>query len=413
MKRTSTTIVIFCANIVMEVTFLIGVISGQTFMNLFHMSKENLGIFFGVANIGWLIASPVAGRLVHRWGGFPVAMGSILASLVGVVLLAGATGYPMLLAGGILTGITLCFLAIANATMLADMYPKNLRRIASLAAATWFGSTAVMAPLIGKWLNVAEKIGAEMWGFRAAYAAAFVGLLLVFAAVWIVVGARHRAVRALPVPDPSSTPDPRAPSRASRLWLWIPVLATLHGIVLITLQGWSTKMMQDKFLLPEQSAALVLSASAMGLAVGRVLLAIVRLHVDDRTILAVGSLGGALLVTWGLASRDATLTMVAIGAGAFVSCATHPCLTAIVGTRFAAAKAKLYGFMSAGLALGGLIGPPTVGALAERGVPLHRALLISPAAAVLLAVLALVWRVTDTRPTFLDESRSSVVVPPA
>ena len=368
MKRTSATVVIFCANIVMEVTFTIGVVSGRTFMDLFGMSKEQLGVFFGVANVGWLVAAPVAGRLVHRWGGSPVAVGSILASLAGVALLAGATGYPMLLAGGVLTGITLCFLAIANATMLADMYPKSLRRIASLAAATWFGSTAIMAPLIGKWLNVAEETGARKWGFRAAYAATFVGLLLVLTAVWIVLGARHRAARAQPAPAPSSMPDPGAPPQSRSPWLWIPLLAALHGVVLITLQSWSTKMMQDKFLLPEQSAALVLSAVAMGLAVGRVLLAAVRLHVDDRTILAVGSLAGALLVTWGLAAQDAVITMAAMGAGAFVSCATYPCLMAIVGTRFATAKARLYGLMSAGIALGGLIGPPVVGVLAERTV---------------------------------------------
>ena len=413
MSRTSATIVIFCANIVMEVTFTIGVVSGQTFMDLFGMSKEQLGVFFGVANLGWLLTAPLAGRLVHRWGGFPMAAASILASLAGVALLAGATGYPMLLAGGIVTGITLCCLAIANATLLADMYPKNLRRIASLAAATWFGSTAVMAPVIGKWLNVAERIGARQWGFRAAYAAAMLGLLLVLAAVWLVLGPRHRAPSVPPAPIPSSTPEPHAPSHGRSPWLWIPLLAALHGIVLITVQSWSTKMMQERFLLPEQSAALVLSAVAIGLAVGRVLLAAVRLHVDDRTILAVGSLGGALLATLGLAAQDATLTMAAIGAGAFVSCATYPCLMAIIGTRFADAKAKLYGFMSGGIALGGLIGPTVVGVLAERTVPLHRALLISPVAAVLLAACALLWRLTDARPTFLDEARGGPVGPPA
>ncbi|MFH0962898.1 MAG: MFS transporter [Planctomycetota bacterium] len=392
MKRSGALVVIFLINIVMEITFVTGYVAGETLTRLFGISARELGLFWAISNVGWLVSSPLAGWFSHRFGPFGVLVVGLLAGLPAVGVVACAHGYAALLVGSVAMGVTLAFASNANATLLAAFYPEKLRRVTSLAAALWFTGSGLAAAAIGSWLVVAERRGWTAWAWRAPY---FIDILLLAAcafAGWIMIGPAARKF-ALPAVAPTDS----SPSR-SREWLWIIPLAALHGIMVITLSNWTTKMAQEKFQIDERSAALVLSALLMGMAVGRLLLASVRLPVDERSLLAVSAFAGAACFSLGLILPDYKLTLVAMGVGGFFSCATYPCIIALIGHRFAHGKAWVFGFMGASVSLGGIIGPSLAGVLADRGLPLHRALVLSPLAAAALGALAAFWRLRDPPP---------------
>ena len=403
MKRFLPTATILAINIFMEITYVTGFVSGQTFTEIFQLSKEQLGFFFGMASIGWLIMSPFAGHYAHRWGAFRTQIFGIAMTLPGLFILLSARNYVMLLVGSGWIGVTCSFIAIANATLLADLFPRNLRRIAALAAALWFGGSGLMAPVIGRWLTHAKTAGYQASGFRWVYGLDILLLALGMVAAWRFVrpAARILDKRAS---EKHEEEDAGANSlrRTDQHWMWIIPLAMLHGLMLIPLYTWSTKMAQDKFGMTETDATFVLTAVSLGLACGRLILAAAKIRVDDRSLLAGSALAGAVLFAVGLQAPGYYATILAMGAGGFLVCATYPCIVAIIGTRFGKVKSKLYGVMGASVSLGGLIGPPLAGVIADQGVPLYKALIISPIAAVALGLCALAWRLQDRQRTGPD-----------
>jgi len=409
MKRANVTAVLFLCNIVMEITFVVGFVAGKRFLDLFGMTVAQLGLFFAAGNAGWIVCSFLAGHATHRWGVLPVLTAGLWASLAGIALLMGANRFGMLLAGSILIGITFPFVSNANATLLAELYPEKLRRMASLAAGVWFGSAALIAPMIGRFLVIAKERVWGRWGFAAPYGVCLICVVACIAAVRLVLGTRKRR-RVDEGGAEERSGNGEVPS-AGKGWMWILCLSVLHGIMLITIMTWATKMGQEKFELVETTAAMIYSAVAIGLGGGRLLLAYVRLRMDERAILAVSATLGALLYCAGLGVRSFGLTMITMGAAAVLGCATFPCLTAIVGTRFKDQKAKLYGIMGMGIAIGGVIGPAAVGMLSERGVALDKALVVVPLAGLALACAAVAWLLSEKRADAAVAGEGTVTAP--
>ena len=397
MKRANVTAVLFLCNIAIEITFVVGFVSGQRFIDLFGMTEAQLGLFFAGGNAGWIVCSFLAGHATHRWGVLPVLTAGLWASLAGIAMLMGANGFGMLLAGSILIGMTFPFASNANATLLAELYPEKLRRMASLAAAVWFGSAALIAPVIGRFLVTAKEREWGRWGFAAPYGMCLVLVGACLVAVRHVLGGRKRMWAEEDGAEERSR-DRVSPS-VGKGWLWILCLSVLHGIMLLTILTWGTKMGQEKFGYAETKASMIYSAVAIGLGAGRLALSRLRLHMDERSLLAISAAAGAVLCLVGLGARGFGLTMIAMGAGAFLFCATFPCLTAIVGTRFKEQKAKLYGVMGTGIAVGGVIGPAAVGMLSQHGVALDRALALAPIAGLVLAGAGVAWLWSERRGT--------------
>ena len=96
MKRANVTAVLFLCNIAIEITFVVGFVSGQRFIDLFGMTEAQLGLFFAGGNAGWIVCSFLAGHATHRWGVLPVLTAGLWASLAGIAMLMGANGFGML-----------------------------------------------------------------------------------------------------------------------------------------------------------------------------------------------------------------------------------------------------------------------------------------------------------------------------
>jgi len=386
------TAAIFLINIALEVTGVTAIVCGPTFQRVFELSKTRLGLVLGAANVGMVIMSPLAGFVTHRHGSRRSLVAGLMLSGGGIVLVGVAPSFPLLLLALVVIGIGWALVGNANATLLADLFPGSLLRVMSLASALWFASSAVSAPLIGLWLQAARNRGLGPWSFRVPYMfdllAVLAGLVLALVAFR---GRRQGTVQQKHAQERRDPPASDNGGAASREWLWIPVLALGHGLMVVVLTSWLSPLVQTKFNANDFQGGLAFGITALGLATGRLLLARWRTSLDERHILA-GSffLGGALFAAT-IIAPSYPLAMAAAGLGGLGACATFPCILSIVGSRFARVKAKVYGLMHASASLAGLGGPALVGLMADHGVPLWAALGISPVSAWAMGFLALIW----------------------
>jgi MFS family permease len=70
----------------------------------FHRPLADLGTFLAVAAAGYLVVATTAGRLARRWGVEGLVVGSTLASALGLLLVAVAPGWPVVLLGSLVSG---------------------------------------------------------------------------------------------------------------------------------------------------------------------------------------------------------------------------------------------------------------------------------------------------------------------
>jgi MFS family permease len=179
--------------------------------------------------------------------------------------------------------------------------------------------------------------------------------------------------------------------------MWVPLLIFFHGLMIGTLLEWVNSTVQDKFDVDDFDGALVLGGMALGLTLGRLLLAAVRRPWDELRLLRFSSVLGGGFFALGLAVTNYWASLAAFLVGGFIACATYPCIWTLIGNRFPVVKAKLYGYATASLALGSLIGPILVGFLKDQGVPLSLAMGICPLAGGALALSSLLWTLQDGR----------------
>lgn len=396
MHRGSSAAVVFSANIALEVTWVTAFVCGPVFQRIFGLTKTELGICLGTASVGSLLMSLVVGHITHRRGTYATLLTGLVCILCGIGVLVAATGFPMLLGGLGVVGVSAALVANANATLLAELFRDRLRRVMSLASGLWFGASAVSAPAIGMWVRLASERAWGVWTFRAPYL-----LDLVFVSTCLVLAAKILRPRARGAArgsgDGGSRPKPHGQGRTGKRWVWIPVLGVFHGLMVNCMLAWINPTVQAKFAANELESSLLLGTVYLGLCAGRFILASIELAVDERIILAASALSGAALFGLGLAAPTYGIAVVTLGIGGLVACATYPSILSLAGTRFPEHTSRIYGYLEGSVASVGLIGPTLVGVLADRGLPLWVALGISPLAGVVLGVLSLTWMAQDRR----------------
>jgi len=398
-SRKPSAAVIFTVCIALEITFVTGIVSGPTFARLFQLSKTELGIVLGAMHVGLLITSLLAGHTTQQRGAVATLSAGLVCGMAGIAVVFLATGFVMLAAGLALIGVAGGLIINGYATLLAEIFHERVRQIMSLAAALWFSSSALSAPAIGAWLKLAAERQWGVWSFRPPYLFDFLSLATCLFLVHRILRGRAGQQAAQSRGGAESTGGKQTGRKHSvGQWLWVPALALCHGLMVIVLLAWASPMVQTKFGVKDFQGALVFGGIALGHGLGRLLLALVRLPFDERGILAASGLVGGTLFALGLAAPTYGLTLAAMSIGGFIACAPFPCILSLIGTRFARMKSELFGYMEASIALAGLTGPPIVGVLADRGIPLWKALAISPLAALALGTLALLWKLSDPGP---------------
>jgi len=182
-------------------------------------------------------------------------------------------------------------------------------------------------------------------------------------------------------------------------WLWMVLLGFCHGTMIVPLAAWANPMVQDKFTISDFKGAIVFAMLASGLALGRLTLAIFKFKADNRTLLVFSGIAGGILLAASLLSSSYVFTILLVALGGLVASSTAPCILSIVPIKFPYTKPHLYGYVGASISAAALIAPSLVGILADCGLSIDQALLISPAAAWTLGITALLWKIKDRRCT--------------
>jgi MFS family permease len=317
---------------------------------------------------------------------------SLCGRLAATVILVMATGFHTLLAGMLGLGISWAFIANASNSFLADLFQDRIRRVMALAPALWVVSCAIAGPAIGLWLDFAQGKQLGIWSIRVPY---LVGCMLICVGLlflWSVIGggARGKGVNHQPVSVEETIMPTRGRNYDSPSWILL--LGFSHGLMVPTLMAWVNPMIQEKFAGTAFQSAVVLGAIALGLGIGRLVLAFIPQQRDDLVILPITTFAGGVLLFLGLIAASYRLSLLALSSGSFLSSTTLPCTMSLVATRFRHIKERLYGYTQASIALAGLVGPALVGMLADHGVQVWEALCISPLAACVAAVTSLLWR---------------------
>ncbi|MCF7853926.1 MAG: MFS transporter [Candidatus Pacebacteria bacterium] len=392
--RRSSAAILFATYICLEVVFVAATVTGPTWRNVFSLSKMELGLCLGAAQVGVLTASLFVGRITDRQGPLRMLTLSLLSMLAALGVIACGNFY-MIFAGLVIAGVCAAASHNAGVTLISGVFPKNVRRVMSLASALWFGSSVVSAPLIGAWLDVARNNGWLAWGYRVPFVI-LAGLLLI---CLILVRVRlrwtvdwHRQAARTRVSENNSV----APGVRRREWLWIPLLGLCHGLMIVSLIAWLNPMAQAVFGVTDFRGSLLFGIMAFGLSTGRLLLAAYHPRLDDRLILALSGCIGASLLVLTLRAATYRMTFILVGLSALTVSTTAPCLYALIAKHFPQTRSQIYGYMEAGIGATAMAGPFIVGLLYDYGIPLRLAMGLSPVAALILGISSLVWKISDT-----------------
>jgi MFS family permease len=393
--RTFSAIAIFATFICLEITLVCGLVSGPTFRRIFELTDTQLGLLLGMPNIGLLFMALVIGHFTERTGPRPVQILGLILMLCGLSLVLLANTYRSLLLAFATVGISAGMITNSSATLLAELFPSNTRRVMSLAAGLWFGSSALSAPIIGAWLKFfteGQFVGRPYHGpyfFLLAFT-----LLCVVSALRI---SRHiyRQTEASP-PDELYGNEPDGVSFTFRLkHLWIPALALCHGFMILSITSWINPMLQSKFGVSELRGSMGVAALAVGIGSGRLFLVARPPRIGNRALLSISSTLGGIFITGALFLPCYVPSIVALFFAGLVASCAFPCIMASVSSQFHRQKGRIYGYMYASVAAAGLSAPFFIGVMADHGVAIWRAMIISPLAALVLGTLSLVWKDID------------------
>ncbi|RKX79126.1 MAG: hypothetical protein DRP87_04260 [Spirochaetes bacterium] len=393
--RTKAITVIFIINIALELSIVAAMVAGPTFQRLFSLSKTELGICLGATSVGMALFAPLVGHYTHNYGPSRMLIAGLVGAIIGVLLVSASSGLTLLLTGLIVTGIFGAFIANANDTITAELYPEQLRKIMALASGLWFSSSAISAPIMGTWLEISHNRGWSFWSFRVLFLT--ISLLFGICLLLTVTMILKKVEMNISLKEHSERRSgSNVKSRDSeRGWFWIPILGLFHGVFITVLFAWINPMVQSRFAANEIQGSIVVGVVSFGIGFGRFCLWRFKIEKDDRLVLSLSGLLGAGLLILGLLSPTFLLTTITLCIASFFCSATFPCLLTMVGTRFPGSKAKVYGYLNASVASAGLLGPALVGILADAGLPLWVAIGLSPLAGLTLAALSFIWKITS------------------
>jgi MFS transporter, FHS family, L-fucose permease len=396
MSKKLITAIIFLIGIWVQFTGITGMVLGPTFMRLLHLSKTQTGFILGSISGGFLLSASMAGHFIFQRGTVKALLSGLCLIILSVFLILFSANFQMLLVCLVMIGISNALLINANTTILSELFHSDIRRIISLYSAFYFGISALMTPLLGKWLNVAKDNNWDFWIFRVPYIVNLMAFaLFLFLSVRFIFPFIYRYKNNSAIKDEHinirSEGDKELSDNLRYFW-WIPVMGFLHNLMVAPMLAWSNPMAQARFGASELQGALFIGVITIGIATGRFLMGLLKIVWEDRTVLTFGTILGSLFVFMGLVSRRYGISITMIGIGSFISSVSYPSIASISGRFFGSKKAKIYGYFFTGVALAGFIGPPLVGKLSDYGLPIWNALAVSPLAGCLLGFLSFLWK---------------------
>jgi len=333
--------------------------------------------------------------------------GALAVILIGAgsLLLGLAKTYQHVLIAASVIGLGDFWILSAYSAVITAHFADMRQRMFMWATAAFAGSATIGSSLFG---HLLEKVPNWQLIFLCFAGVVWVG----FGAFSLFAGRRLRLLG-----QQAASQDPASPSAsggiAARLgdavkfltagllnrgvfWL-LGLLVVLDMFAAGNIVAWTARFFQIRDHVGDDRVGLMLSASAAGVFVGRLLMgAFVSGRFTDRTVLGTCYAAGILMYVLILLIPGYSVGLVLVFLnGAFIA-AQAPTMYAIASAKFGDRAATAIPLMDAIGVLGGFMGPAAVGALADRH-GLHAVLWLIPVVGFTLVLVVFAWQVVDRK----------------
>jgi MFS transporter, FSR family, fosmidomycin resistance protein len=349
----------------------------------YGVGYAELGLAISVFNIVSAVLQTPAGFLVDRIGAPYVLIAGLIVGAGGVTLAASLPSYWALVAGFAIAGL-------ANTTYHPADYAILSRRIAGSRVGQAFSIHSCCGMLGSAAAPTAMLFLAEHWGWRAGLIAA--ALLAVGTAAVLIAQTQYL------VDDRPKPADARSAARAGGNSQWNllfsrPILRNLMFFVLLAVSGggmtsFSVVALGELYATPLTVANLALSAfllmNAIGILLGGV---IADRTVHHNRVAALGFAGSGVVVLGIALTGFGTIALIALmGFAGLLNGIIVPSRDMMVrAVTPEGAFGKVFGFVSTGFNLGGIVAPLIFGWLMDQQQP--RAVFLLVVACIILSLV--------------------------
>ena len=307
------------------------------------------GSMLALQQVGYLLSVIAARSVIERFGMRAALSGALFTSAVGFGGFGMATGWVsgaiMMLVAGLGFGV----MEVATNTLLITAGGERRLNMLNFAH-LFFGVGSFAAPPI-----VAPAVAAGLSWRLTFFVAA--GLLAAVALGW-------SRVRIDTPPSDASVAGSGTPWRVRSAQLFALVLGVYVGVEL-GIGGWLTKYMVSVRSTTLPYAGNVLSLYWLGLAAGRLLLSVLAHRVREQALLLWLAITSTAMVCGALAAASPWMSGLCFAGTGIAFSGIFPVVVALGGRYHAHDAAGVTSVMTAGAALGGILIPWTMSAIAD------------------------------------------------
>ena len=340
-----------------------------------HLSPAQMGDVALVQALGLMIASIVTGPLIDNRGkktGMILGLALIVMALIG---LPASTGWVMVSGSMFLLGLGGGAIVNASNTLVSDLSDEKRASFFSLAH-VFFGAGGLFTPLVAA--NLLGGNGIKL-SILVASMAVVVTLIMFFIAMPPPL--RDRAFGFSAALDLKGKP----------LLVLLSFFVFLYVSCEVGFWNWLPKYMMSEGISQKSALNILALGFASGMLVGRVIAVKVLAKVSASRAALVCAVLMVGVMFWALRSPSPMMAWVSVFASGVVMGPVFPSSMAMTGDAFPVMTATCLGIVSTAGWAGTAVSSYVVGAIAGQDVNrLHTALLIFPAAAVMMVLIGLV-----------------------
>lgn len=365
------------------------------FQATFGASYEQLGRTQLIMFLSGLAFSVVGGRISAIFGYRRTIVLVLSVEAAGLVLVAIAPSFAILLGGVALLGFGYMGLLGATGASISVCYTNRRQSIYFI----WgiLGAVGSMAgpAILGWWVAHAAATGVSWrWGIWVVFA------IVAAAAMWgallrtNVLGADSAGHGG----STGSASEMRDIFRApvffiASFWLFF------YSLGQMGMMSWIGQIYRERYCIDAARAAYLISVNATGFLVGRIILTwlTARRHLPELFLLAACATGTALSYSASIAAGTYVTGMIAFGFAGFFAAAAMPFAQSYFGLRFPGKTATAFALLNGMGNIGAAVGPYLIG-LIGGAFGLEAGIWAMPAFMVSVGVSALGWWARVERP---------------
>ncbi|MFI4912117.1 MAG: MFS transporter [Sedimentisphaeraceae bacterium JB056] len=385
--------IIFATYIVIEVCKVTGWVCGPPMQRFFHLTNTQLGLILSALSLGALLMCMRIGRISDQMGLWRIWKVGIIGSIASILLIFFSQGFWTVFIPLFLLGVMHVLTLNANNTYLGGAFRDNNLRVMAFASGLWFASSAISTPLLGLWVEYADRNGLGRMMFLGPYAVEALGLF----AVLFWGGRLAKPIMKKADFDEKNNIELKDDQKIHEKKNVFGCFAVLfmgycHGSMLVGIISWVNPMVQQRFQVTDFYGSLTFTGFALGLAIGRFALAGGLSNLSIRMLLGLSTIIGGVILSFAMFAPTFWITVAAIAIGGIGVSVTAPCLLALIPEQFHAIRAHMYGYLGASMCIASFITPSIIGVLADHGLGINISLLTSTFSAIMLGLMSLIWK---------------------